>query len=63
MTRVLKPGAAEPVLSDVTDFLRVQKAAPRYLTERLAVLAKTSNTPSAKIQKFRLREPLKAACP
>lgn len=51
------------VLRVVTEFLRVQKAALRYLPERFAALAKTSNTPSAKIQKFRLREPFKAARP
>lgn len=58
---VLKPGAAEPALSDVTDFLRAQKVAPHYLPERLVVLAEMPATPSGKIQKFKLREQLKAA--
>lgn len=57
---VLKPGAAEPALADLTDFLRAQKLAPHYLPERLVVLAEMPATPSGKIQKFKLREQLKA---
>ncbi|WP_182343175.1 cyclohexanecarboxylate-CoA ligase [Comamonas koreensis] len=57
---VLKPGAAEPALADVTAFLRTQKLAPHYLPERLVVLADMPATPSGKIQKFKLREQLKA---
>lgn len=57
---VLKPGAAEPVLADLTAFLRAQKLAPHYLPERLVVLAEMPATPSGKIQKFKLREQLKA---
>lgn len=58
---VLKPGATEPALGDVTDFLRAQKVAPHYLPERLVVLAEMPATPSGKIQKFKLREQLKVA--
>ncbi len=58
---VLKPGAAEPALADLTDFLRAQKLAPHYLPERLVVLPDMPATPSGKIQKFKLREQLKAA--
>lgn len=58
---VLKPGAAEPALADLTDFLRTQKLAPHYLPERLVVLPEMPATPSGKIQKFKLREQLKAA--
>ncbi|MBB6577212.1 cyclohexanecarboxylate-CoA ligase [Comamonas odontotermitis] len=58
---VLKPGAVEPTLGDVTDFLRAQKVAPHYLPERLVVLAQMPATPSGKIQKFKLREQLKVA--
>ncbi|MCD2164719.1 cyclohexanecarboxylate-CoA ligase [Comamonas koreensis] len=58
---VLKPGAAEPVLTDLTDFLRAQKLAPHYLPERLVVLPEMPATPSGKIQKFKLREQLKAS--
>ena len=58
---VLKPGAAEPALADLTDFLRTQKLAPHYLPERLVVLPDMPATPSGKIQKFKLREQLKAA--
>ena len=58
---VTKPGATAPVLSDITDFLRSQKVAPHYLPERLVVLAEMPATPSGKIQKFKLREQLKAA--
>ena len=57
---VVKPGAAAPVLSDITDFLKSQKVAPHYLPERLLVLAEMPATPSGKIQKFRLREQLLA---
>jgi cyclohexanecarboxylate-CoA ligase len=60
---VLKPGAVEPVLADLTDFLRTQKLAPHYLPERLVVLSEMPATPSGKIQKFKLREQLKAALP
>ncbi|QMV74878.1 cyclohexanecarboxylate-CoA ligase [Comamonas piscis] len=60
---VLKPGAAEPALADVTDFLRVQKLAPHYLPERLVVLPEMPATPSGKIQKFKLREQMKSALP
>ena len=58
---VLKPGAAEPVLADLTGFLRAQKLAPHYLPERLVVLPEMPATPSGKIQKFKLREQLKAS--
>lgn len=58
---VLKPGAVEPALADLTDFLRAQKLAPHYLPERLVVLPEMPATPSGKIQKFKLREQLKAA--
>ena len=57
---VLKPGSAEPVLADITDFLKSQKVAPHYLPERLLVLTEMPATPSGKIQKFRLREQLLA---
>ncbi|MEJ5153484.1 cyclohexanecarboxylate-CoA ligase [Comamonas sp. MYb396] len=57
---VPKPGAVEPALADLTDFLRTQKLAPHYLPERLVVLAEMPATPSGKIQKFKLREQLKA---
>ena len=60
---VLKPGAAEPALADVTDFLRAQKLAPHYLPERLVVLPEMPATPSGKIQKFKLREQTKSALP
>lgn len=58
---VLKPGAAEPVLADLTGFLRAQKLAPHYLPERLVVLPEMPATPSGKIQKFKLREQLKGS--
>ncbi|MDR2328163.1 MAG: cyclohexanecarboxylate-CoA ligase [Comamonas sp.] len=58
---VLKPGAAEPALADLTDFLRAQKLAPHYLPERLVVLPEMPATPSGQIQKFKLREQFKAS--
>ncbi len=60
---VLKPGAVEPALADLTDFLRTQKLAPHYLPERLVVLPDMPATPSGKIQKFKLREQMKSALP
>lgn len=47
-------------LESMREFLRKQKIATQYMPERLEVRDSMPTTPSGKIQKFRLREMLKA---
>ena len=48
-------------LSAMVQFLKAQKVALQYVPERLLVLDAMPTTPSGKIQKFRLREMVRAA--
>jgi cyclohexanecarboxylate-CoA ligase len=56
---VPKPGRSVE-LPAIVDFLRAQKVALQYIPERLVVRDAIPTTPSGKIQKFRLREMLRA---
>ena len=44
----------------MSEFLAAQKIAKQYMPERLEVREALPTTPSGKIQKFKLREMLKA---
>jgi len=55
----LRPGA-QLSFQDMTAFLAAQKIARQYIPERLEIRDALPATPSGKIQKFRLREMLKA---
>jgi cyclohexanecarboxylate-CoA ligase len=50
-------------LAALVDFLKAQKIALQYLPERLVLLEAMPTTPSGKIQKFKLRETVRAAHP
>jgi cyclohexanecarboxylate-CoA ligase len=54
-----KPGATFD-FADMSDFLKAQKLAVQYIPEKLIVASALPATPSGKIQKFRLREMLRA---
>ena len=56
---VPKPGRSIE-LPAIVEFLRAQKVALQYIPERLVVRDAIPTTPSGKIQKFRLREMLRA---
>ena len=56
---VPKPGQ-HIELTDIQDFLKAQKVAIQYIPERLLVRDAIPSTPSGKIQKFKLREMLRA---
>ncbi|MEY2683453.1 MAG: hypothetical protein RJA09_597 [Pseudomonadota bacterium] len=56
---VPKPGM-ELDLATLVDYLKGEKVALQYIPERLEVLEAMPTTPSGKIQKFKLREQLKA---
>jgi cyclohexanecarboxylate-CoA ligase len=56
---VPKPGM-ELDLATLVDYLKGEKVALQYIPERLEVLDAMPTTPSGKIQKFKLREQLKA---
>jgi len=47
-------------LPGLVDYLKAQKVAVQYMPERLIVLDAMPSTPSGKIQKFKLREQVKA---
>jgi cyclohexanecarboxylate-CoA ligase len=44
----------------MVDYLKAQKMAVQYIPERLEIVAELPRTPSGKIQKFKLREIVKA---
>ncbi len=56
---VLKPGATLD-LPGMVEFLKSQKVALQYIPERLVVRDGMPTTPSGKIQKFKLRDQLRA---
>lgn len=56
---VTKPGQAFD-LSTMVTYLKEQKVAVQYIPERLELRTSLPSTPSGKIQKFRLREELRA---
>ncbi|HET8746980.1 MAG TPA: cyclohexanecarboxylate-CoA ligase [Ramlibacter sp.] len=56
---VPKPGAGLQ-MADVVGYLREQKVALQYIPEKLLVLDAMPTTPSGKIQKFKLRELVRA---
>jgi len=47
-------------LQEMVDYLKAQKMAVQYIPERLEIVAELPRTPSGKIQKFKLREIVKA---
>jgi acyl-CoA synthetase (AMP-forming)/AMP-acid ligase II len=53
----LKPGAAEPALAELCDYLLARHIAKNKLPERLVVVAEMPLTPTRKIIKGRLRPP------
>jgi cyclohexanecarboxylate-CoA ligase len=57
---VARPGHSVD-LPSIVDFLKGQKVAVQYIPERLIVRDAMPSTPSGKIQKFKLRELLRAA--
>lgn len=59
---VTKPGQSID-LATLVEFLKSNKVALQYIPERLLVLDQMPATPSGKIQKFKLREIVKAALP
>jgi cyclohexanecarboxylate-CoA ligase len=58
-TVVCKPGQAID-LPGMVQYLKAQKVAAQYIPERLEVLDAMPTTPAGKIQKFKLREQLRA---
>jgi len=56
---VPRPGC-QVDLPSISDFLKAQKVALQYIPERLVLRETMPSTPSGKIQKFRLRELLRA---
>lgn len=56
---VTKPGAAFDFAA-MSDFLKAHKLATQYIPEKLIVTSALPTTPAGKIQKFRLREMLRA---
>jgi len=57
---VTKPEAAID-FTGMVEFLKAQKVAVQYIPERLVLLDAMPATPSGKIQKFKLREMMRAA--
>ena len=57
---VARPGHSVD-LPSIVDFLKGEKVAVQYIPERLIVRDAMPSTPSGKIQKFKLRELLRAA--
>ncbi len=57
---VLKPGQSLD-MSTMVAYLKEQKVALQYIPERLEVRSSMPSTPSGKIQKFKLREELRAS--
>jgi len=58
---VPKPGQTID-LPEVVEYLKAQKVALQYIPERLVVMDAMPATPSGKIQKFKLRELMRAQC-
>lgn len=58
---VPKPGQTIN-LPEVVEYLKAQKVALQYIPERLVVMDAMPATPSGKIQKFKLRELMRAQC-
>jgi len=59
---VVVPRAGEQIdHASLVAFLKEQKVALQYIPEKLVVQAAMPTTPSAKIQKFRLRELVRQA--
>jgi cyclohexanecarboxylate-CoA ligase len=56
---VPRPGC-QVDLPSISDFLKAQKVALQYIPERLVLRETMPSTPSGKIQKFKLRELLRA---
>lgn len=56
---VLRPGQ-QLLLEDMVAYFKGQRLTTQYIPERLEILPAMPSTPSGKIQKFRLREQLKA---
>jgi cyclohexanecarboxylate-CoA ligase len=50
-------------LAELVDYLKAQKVAPHYLPERLEIIPELPRTPSGKVQKFKLRELIRAPVP
>lgn len=57
---VVRRAGTTPTLTDITGYLLARGTAKTYLPERLELVDALPRTPSGKIQKFRLREQLRA---
>jgi cyclohexanecarboxylate-CoA ligase len=57
---VVPRGGATLTLTDLNSYLTGRGTARTYLPERLELVAALPRTPSGKVQKFKLREQLRA---
>lgn len=53
---VIRAGATEATLADISDYLLAQGLSKHYLPERVVIVPELPMTPSGKIQKYKLRE-------